>query len=203
MTPSEYIQKYLDLGFSLTLITPRQKSGSVGRLYAGQKINLTTDCNIGLILGEPTFDENDDVRVVHALDFDTVPGYEAWAAANPGLANTPTQITPKGYHVLFTLPYQCHNAKSPDLDLISQGWYILVQPSIHPDGSPYTWILNPFFNPFVHVDSLEEIGIDLSKLDFEQDDYDEEDPALDDEDDFYQDPVVAVYRDDGDDDDED
>lgn len=178
MTNAEYIKKYLDLGFSIHLIKPRQKVGIVGHIYQGTAgFTIETDCNIAIRLGGylPTPNVSEDLRVVHCLDFDTFPGYEAWAAANPEMVQTPTQMTHRGMHVFFTLPYQSRNAKGPGLDLIGDEWYALVQPSIHPEGTHYTWLHNPFYNLFVHLDNVHEMkGIDWNNLNWEPDDYDDD-----------------------------
>lgn len=46
-----------------------------------------------------------------------------------------------GRHLLFTAPHEIRNARlAPGIDIRGAGGQILVAPSTHPNGRPYTWV---------------------------------------------------------------
>lgn len=74
-------------------------------------------------------------------DFDDLAGYEQWAAEHPDLAAAlPTVATGRGRHVYFA----CAGArltKFADGELRAFGGIVVLPPSIHPNGTPYRWII--------------------------------------------------------------
>ena len=98
------------------------------------------DANIGLATGQKSG--------VLVLDVDGPEGEASLAAlvaANTPLPDTPQQITGKGRHLFFAWPDGQHIGNSsrklgPGLDIRGEGGYVLVAPSIHPNGSEYRWV---------------------------------------------------------------
>ena len=73
-------------------------------------------------------------------DFDTMEGYDRWAADHPDLARTlPTAATAHGRHVYFRSNHQ-NIKKLEDGELRGAG-YCLLPPSRHPDGPAYHWLI--------------------------------------------------------------
>jgi len=74
-------------------------------------------------------------------DFDKADAYHSWAAANPGdAAKLPTVKTARGYHVYGRLEVETY-AYDDDGELRGDsGHYVLLPPSLHPDGPTYSWI---------------------------------------------------------------
>jgi hypothetical protein len=89
-------------------------------------------------------------------DFDNVGAYRAWADANPDDASVlPTVQTHRGYHVFGRLDHE-EFANLGDGELRANcGHYVLLPPSLHPDGSIYTWV-----NPL----TAESVGLPLLPL---------------------------------------
>ncbi len=73
-------------------------------------------------------------------DFDDADAYHVWAKANPGDAGTvPTVRTARGFHVYGRLDAeQFIDFGDGELRADSRH-YVLLPPSVHPDGIVYTW----------------------------------------------------------------
>jgi Bifunctional DNA primase/polymerase, N-terminal/Primase C terminal 1 (PriCT-1) len=69
--------------------------------------------------------------------------------------------TARGNHVYFRLPIALKSAKFPQLDVKSEGGYVMAPPSIHPDGSEYK-CSNPDI-PIRKIENLKDVGIDVSQ----------------------------------------
>lgn len=204
-------QKYLDLGFEIIFLKPNSKEsnfyGTISNLYTPEanerSINyaISQNLNIGLRM-DAVVDNLPNPTFLFALDFDDLEVYEEWKTANPHLATTPTQRTPGGIHVLLASPNSWLGAKSEKLDLIGYGWHIAVEPSLHPNGQPYRWLLPPWEAPLARFTNLTALGIPEPiwlSLDWEADEYPNHNPALDDR----QDDWVEEWYDDDDEDNED
>ena len=88
--------------------------------------------NIAVVLG-PVSDD------LVCRDFDTMAGYEQWAAAYPDLARKlPRVRTSKGMHVYFQAGVEGIKYQA-DGELRGLRGYCLLPPSIHPDGCVYQW----------------------------------------------------------------
>lgn len=75
-------------------------------------------------------------------DFDTMAGYQAWAARYPNLARLlPTVATKRGRHVLFVGP-QGFDKYSDGEYRADPGHYFLLPPSLHPSGVRYRWVID-------------------------------------------------------------
>jgi hypothetical protein len=76
-------------------------------------------------------------------DFDTTESYQLWKKQKPELAEKlPTVETSRGYHVYF-LDNNAKNKKFDDGELRSDGCYMLLPPSVHPNGVIYKWQIPP------------------------------------------------------------
>ncbi len=207
-----YIRRYLvAMGLSLRLIPPGKKGdngyvrGSVSPFETpeGQNISIETliernkdfeHCNIGLCMGFQYNSPDHKNPYVYALDFDDPDLYAWWKTKNPELAQTPTQRTPRGFHVLIRMGLSSSSGKSERVTFIGEGWHILVEPSTHPSGQPYKWIISPFEHPILNVGHIEGCGLGkvINEMDWEVADYgiDERD---DDGEDDWDDPVTPIY----------
>lgn len=84
------------------------------------------------------------------------------------LQKTVTQLTPSGgAHFVYQYDHNVKNENSkrfPGIDIRSNGYYIIIAPSIHPNGKPYEWDngLDPFhfsaaqFPEFLKVEVTQE-----------------------------------------------
>lgn len=183
LTPKDYIQKYRNLGFRIYALEPNTKffSKDVKNFMGKPEINelIMQGAGIALMMGYPS--DGDDYSFF-ALDFDDEQAYQKWATDNPEVAQTATAKTNRGYHVLFKMDWTTRSAKSEKISIISEGWYIAVEPSVHPSGQSYKWIIPPWDNIcMVKSVRFATRGIDLEKLEWEPDDYDDRN----DDDDYY------------------
>lgn len=114
-----------------------------------------------------------------ALDFDKPALYERWKAANPDLAQTATNRTPQGFHILFRVSHLWGgfpNGIGPGVTLICNSWHVAVWPSYHPSGQRYEWVIPPW-EELIEVKNsfealgLEKIGIKETDFDFDVDEY--------------------------------
>lgn len=170
MNALDYANKYRQLGFSIYPMQQKSKLLKLGWSDDEHTNNLISNgCGIALsMFGSLTEDET----YFFALDFDDEEAYQAWERLNPTLSKTATAKTNRGYHVIFKMGYCVLSAKSETVSIISSGWYIAVEPSLHPSGKPYTWIVAPWDN-IIKVNCITDIanGIDLDSLEWEPDDY--------------------------------
>lgn len=149
---------YLELGWSVFPLKPKDKTPLV-KWQAYQTKKPTADevtawwkkwpnANIGLATGA--------ISGVVVIDIDSAEGREAYAAEFGELHNTIRQTTgkPGGLHLLFATrngtKYQNMARTIPFVDVRGDGGYIVVSPSVHPNGTVYQW---------EHIDPL-EMGLD-------------------------------------------
>lgn len=94
------------------------------------------DANIGIATG----------RGLLVLDVDGTEGEQSLAAllaVHGPLPETPEQTTGKGRHLLFSVDEEVRNTArklGTGLDTRGDGGYIIVAPSIHPNGKRYEWV---------------------------------------------------------------
>jgi hypothetical protein len=69
--------------------------------------------------------------------------------------------TGRGYQYLLRVKEPVKSQKFPELDIKAEGGYIVVPPSIHPNGKQYKF-LNPNV-PIKTINSLADIGIDIKQ----------------------------------------
>ena len=97
--------------------------------------------NIALITGQ---------KGLVVIDFDDVPAYSSWlmwttrsGGIQQLIAEQTHQVrTARGVHVYLRLPHAEKNRKLNKIDIKAERGYVLIPPSIHPSGRPYT-ILKP------------------------------------------------------------
>lgn len=93
------------------------------------------DYNIGVATGA--------VSGIYVLDVDGDEGLEALLELGHGIPGTLTQHTPSGgLHLVFAYPVEVGNSArkiGPNLDTRGDGGYIVVAPSVHPNGGIYRW----------------------------------------------------------------
>lgn len=78
-----------------------------------------------------------------ARDFDDAGAYHTWAAENPADAKRlPTVQTARGFHVYGRLKEEVFIDLGDGELRADSGHYVLLPPSVHPDGPVYSW-LNP------------------------------------------------------------
>ena len=66
----------------------------------------------------------------------------------------------RGPHVWLRVKVPVKSLKTPKCEIRSEGNYIVVPPSVHPDGPEYQFLSAL---PIKEIDSLREVGIDLSQ----------------------------------------
>lgn len=87
-----------------------------------------------------------DKSGIHVVDVDKddtkgVDGWETLKSEEP-LPNTITQDTPRGgAHFIYRAddPPRNRNSFKPGIDIRSDGYYIMLPPSLHPNGKRYEW----------------------------------------------------------------
>ena len=91
--------------------------------------------NIGVATGAPSG--------IWVLDVDGTEGLDSLAHLGHGVPGTLTQFTPSGgVHLVFTDPGGVGNTAgriAPNVDSRGDGGYIVVAPSLHPNGGRYKW----------------------------------------------------------------
>jgi hypothetical protein len=77
-------------------------------------------------------------------DFDTVAGYQTWAAAHSDLARTlPTVRTRRGFHVYCRLREELYVDLGDGELRADARHFTVLPPSEHPDGGIYRWLRHP------------------------------------------------------------
>ncbi len=144
----EYALKYAELGWKIIPIKPRQKVP-----LTKHGVKDATDhpdvirawwenwpnANIAVALGEPS-----GVYVID-VDLDNDKGISGYKSLKefPQLPVTVQQMTPRGgFHAFFRAsdPPVNKNCFRPGIDIRGDGYYVLLAPSIHPNGGVYRWI---------------------------------------------------------------
>ena len=83
------------------------------------------------------------------IDIDSIEGREAYIAQFGEIHDTIAQTTGKsgGLHLFFKHPgdidYGNRAQLIKDVDVRADGGYVIISPSIHPTGVPYTWVIDP------------------------------------------------------------
>ncbi len=127
----------------------------------------TGERNIGIVTGFG------DLTI---LDFDAIAHYQAWAQLHPDVANaTCLQKTSKGVHVLFRWKDVRRTRFFVNQDVVLSHDktvrvgqikgaldYVVASPSIHPDGTIYSWLPGhaPWEVEVVRVQNLHELSIE-------------------------------------------
>ena len=145
----EHALKYASLGWAVFPCRPGDKipatpHGCLDATTDPDQIRAwwseAPNCNIGLACGEPSG--------VVALDLDARSGgTEFWAAALDDNGPLPegvyeSQTGGGGTHYLFAFGNEPNYDIAPGVEIKSTGKYIVVPPSIHPNGIAYEWELS-------------------------------------------------------------
>lgn len=154
----EYALKYARLGWHVFPCNPREKT-PLGSLVPHGVKDATTDegqirqwwsaqpdANVALACGR--------ISGVYACDVDVSDSVSGWESLKKAKADghhlpeTIMQLTPRGgAHLFFVTddPPRNHNSKGPDdpffpgIDIRGDGYYVVLTPSIHPNGGRYAW----------------------------------------------------------------
>jgi len=121
---------------------------------------------------------NIGILSAHSLvtfDFDDKNAFAVWEKNYPDIAkNTAIQKSNKGYHVLFKVKRRIvtilrteFNILNSDLqkvgDVLGKGRYVVVWPSIHPEGHEYHWLKGqaPWECGIKEINDPKEVGIEI------------------------------------------
>ena len=142
---------YAKLGWSVILIEPGGKKPLVKWEKSQQTITSKDQIkkwwsqhpngNIGIATGS--------LSKLIVIDIDSVVGREQYIAQFGELHNTISQQTgkPGAIHLFFAHPgdRRYHNMAGflPDVDIRADGGYVVVPPSVHPNGKTYQWDIDP------------------------------------------------------------
>lgn len=101
------------------------------------------------------------------LDFDDRFAYDTWAAQNPISQTLPTAQSHRGFHVFYRAKRYQPSAKlhymGPAVgDVLSNGKLVVLPPTLHPSGTPRTWVRTPFDNLPFH--DLHELGLECRAM---------------------------------------
>lgn len=97
------------------------------------------------------------------LDFDGPGGFDSLAERYPIIRTFPRLRTGSGKHHVWvrtrrpTRKYVCHAPDGSNLEVRAGVHYTLAPPSIHPNGEPYIWEVEPWDG--IPVIDLEDIGL--------------------------------------------
>ena len=146
-----YACKYVKLGWSVIPIEAGEKKPLV-KWEKYQRERATEDqvkkwwksypnANIGIVTGI--------ISDIIVIDIDSDAGKEGYIAKFNELHHTISQKTgkPKALQLFFRHPkdQKYHNKAGllPEVDVRADGGYVIVPPSIHPNGKTYEWIIDP------------------------------------------------------------
>jgi KaiC/GvpD/RAD55 family RecA-like ATPase len=166
--------KYLSLGLSVIPVSPRGKEPLLPWKEFQQRRASEAevrewfirwpDANLGIVSGR--------VSGVVVVDLDGPEGQTS--AKNLQMQSSAVSFSGKGKHLWYKHPGSTvENAvrKYPGLDIRGDGGYVLVAPSIHPNGSRYRWISPvtsveqlPVFPLAVFAKTAPQIGQDVRNV---------------------------------------
>ncbi len=161
-SPAQLARVYVVLGWSVLPI----RNGTKKPAESEWKERQETRATMGDILG--WIGEGHGLGVVLGdvsqcwvcRDFDDANAYHRWAAAHPDFARSlPTAQTARGFHVFVRLAGSQKSLKYRDGEIRSNGNYVLVAPSVHPDGGRYRWIRPPNPQQVGRQESLSVTGL--------------------------------------------
>ncbi len=126
------------------------------------KQHWSKEANIGIICGKVSGN-------FVVLDFDNDPSYQDFIKRCLSydidiVATTPVVKTRKGFHVYLRTKSLTKSLKLKDLDIKSEGGYVVSPPSIHSTGIQYEFINPDCLNTILEIDSLTELGIQTKSV---------------------------------------
>ena len=111
-------------------------------------IGVATGSMSNLIVIDEDIDENKDINGARSV--------RAWEKVNGEFSETVTAITGRGgYHLYFHYTgaeYKNRTGIIEGVDVRGEGGYVIAPPSIHPNGTEYTWEYDPDEIPVAEVD---------------------------------------------------
>ena len=143
----EYALKYAELGWQVLPIVPKQKVPLTAHGVKDATDHPDTirawwehwpDANIAVACGRASGVYVVDVDVSAAGDVNGLESLKEF----PELQHTVQQRTPRnGFHAFFRAdnPPANRNSFRPGIDIRGDGYYVVVAPSIHPNGGAYLW----------------------------------------------------------------
>jgi len=143
----KYALKYIELSWKIFPIVPRQKvpltaHGVKDASSDTNQIRLWWEkwpnANIAVACGQISSIYVIDVDVTEAGDIN---GYESLEEFPP-LPETIVQATPRGgFHAFYRTdnPPANRNSFRPGIDIRGDGYYVVIAPSVHPNGGQYFW----------------------------------------------------------------
>ncbi len=154
-TMLEYALEYHKLGWPIIPINNNPERGKVplikwidfqNRRPSEEEIHSwwkrNPNANIGLVTGA--------ISGIIVIDLDSAEGQEAYRPKFGEIHGTISQKTgkPGGKHLLFAHPldgkrYQNSTQTLKDVDVRGDGGYIVLAPSVHPNGTIYQWEIDP------------------------------------------------------------
>jgi len=145
MNHLEWALKYAQLGWAIFPCSPGQKTPATQHGVKDATKNeylirdwwgRMPDANIAVACGEPSG--------IYVVDIDVSDRANGWDSLSKyNLPETVKQLTPRGgAHLFFrtNTPPANKNNFLPGVDIRSTGYYVVLTPSIHPNGGRYEWI---------------------------------------------------------------
>ena len=148
---------YAERDFSVFPVRPRGKAPLIPKVEGGHGCKDATsdlrqvaelwkrypNANIGMALGRASHD-------LIVLDIDGPVGQDSIRSRKLHIPETVVARTGRGWHYFFVAPgIGCRTGMWPNVDIKGGGGYVLVPPSIHPDGPRYKWYEDRFLKiPF-------------------------------------------------------
>jgi len=156
----EYALRYAKLGWKVFPCRPRQKVPAT--LHGVRDATSNTaiikgwwsdnpDANIAVACGEPSGIHVVDVDVDEEKGIDGQKALEKLKKQGHSFNATVMQLTPRGgAHFFYQTEYPPRNKNSlfPGIDIRSTGFYVVLTPSVHPNGKRYEWPEG--FSPWEH-----------------------------------------------------
>lgn len=154
----EIVVRYWDRGFSVIPLKPKSKEPYIAwkeyqtRPPSYDELNKWRSIwedggNIGIICGKVS----DNLIIV---DLDNQKIFDNFTNEYPELIKTWVVKTSRGYHVWL----KCKDTKSRGM-VRGEGMYVVVPPSVHPDGTRYTFMPDSKQNGLLHVDILPDLSL--------------------------------------------
>ena len=132
--------------------TRRPGEGELQRWFARGRRNLAVVC------GQVSAPDGHSLVV---LDFDR-PGFDGWAAEHPEIAGH-TWLSAsgrgEGRHLWLLVPGQVNGTTFDLGEVKGEGGYVVVPPSIHPNGKPYRWLRRQ--GDLLAVEDLQDLGLGI------------------------------------------
>lgn len=161
------IRYHREWGFSIIPIKHGTKLPAISwKSYQSRRASVATlkkwlsnePRGIAVVLGSVS--HNTVVR-----DFDSQDLFNKWKDVHPQLVERlPIVQSKKGFHVYGRIEGQIHTKFVQSGEIRGEGAYVLLPPSLHPDGAEYRWVNRPKEIPSI---SLGDFGLGEEQLAFD------------------------------------